>query len=426
MAFQFPTNEVEIKDYVTNQAMMAGKIGDDQVAQFIEEQAAMCPTASAAEAGANDDLRKAYMTLKIAEGADMSGAPAPKTPVTRGKGGKAAPVSTLTAAQSAALEQHVLDTMKSRADATANCKVRNFFIARPVSADYIPEGTMGTIKVDSWKNIADKIASGEYVVCEDSQKGDKTILSKTNYEKLAQSAKNGSADVLVARTDKPGAAIGYEINVAMAPNAPENLQIYSKQAAKSFLELKTSGYLTADPDNLGLTLRSATRNSKDASKQSYEVTVLADTNKKAAVEGKHFKSVRRVTATKVEKTLKSELSFYVNKRNVVDGKIGDLIVNDKGEARRWAIRASVVATVFELEIIPEYEGTLPTGTYDPTKAITDPDKLRAITQATVRDLAVTLSDKGSAFAIDERLRDDLNALRQAIAPAGGAAENVGA
>lgn len=431
--FVLPSTEKLLMEQLATAGASAGQIGEEMLNAWIKQQAALAPEATCTELGAVTDAQKAYVTLQIAAGAGIDTTVNPSATVTPKNGTrtpKARPTSKLTPAQEASLQAHVMNTMAQKQNVSNNSSIAMFFVARPTSAEYIDEGTKGIIKSESWKNIADKIASGEYVVVDDFQdKEGNTVLSKSNYDVLAAAAAAKSETVPVMRNDKVGASIGYLLKVSDAPGAHGEEQAYPKTAMQHFVEMKAAGYIKAGADTMGVQLRTLTVKSNDPQKADTKRVVLSDTNKKAAVEANNYISVRKVTPTMEKKSQKSELVFYVNKKTVTTDNQGKKVVganfqtDTKGNVRKFAIRATVECQVHALEMLKEYEGVFPSGKVDPTKPL-DGEQLAKVAAATVQDLAITLSDRSATFVVDQRLQDALKELQEVINTEQAAPQNV--
>lgn len=430
--FVLPASNEDLMKDLNEWGAMEGHVGEDMLNAWIQSQAALAPAATCQEVGATTDAQKAWVTCKIASGENLGGGNVTGTVAKAGgKRTVAKPASKLSPAQEAALQAHVASTMAQKANTSNNSSISKFFVARPTSEEYIDAGTMGTIKAESWKTITDKIASGEYQVCPDfADKEGNQVLSKTNYDLLVQAAAAKSETVPVMRNGKVGAAIGYNVEVSDSASAHADSQIFTKAALQHFVEMKAAGYIIAGPTTLGVQLRTITVKSKTPNTPETQRVVLSDTNKKAAVEAKNYTSIREVSPTLEKKTQKSDLVFYVNKAVVTTDAEGKKVVDKtkfqtdtKGNVRRFAIRASVECMVHGLNLMKEYEGVFPSGRIDPTKPL-DGDQLAKVAAATVHDLAITLSDRNNVFTVDERLRDDLQALQQVIGEEAKAPSNV--
>lgn len=412
--------EAQLKSDLVTWASQAAMITPDQVQAWIEQQAATAPAGTCDEVGATTAEQKAWVAMTIATGNNLPANPGQAKPKSTRKA-TSQPVSTLDAGQTAALAAHVQNTFKQKANLSNNSRIEKFFVARPASEEYIDAGTTGAIKAESWKSIQDKIKSGEYVVVEDFKNKDgQDVLSKTNYDILAKAAADKAENVLVMRSGSIGASIGYQVNVAEGPDAHGDEQIYTKENMKHFVEMKGAGYIVATSDTLGVVLKTATVKNAAANQPDSKRVVLSDTNKKAAVEAKNYLSIRDVEPTKSKKTQKSDLVFYVTKKVVKTGEDGKTTVTDqdvvdqKGKVRRYAIRASVECLVHDLTVKKQYEGVFPTGKVDPTKPLTG-ESLKKAAEATIADLAVTLSDTNNAVSIDQSLAADLEELKKIIA-----------
>lgn len=431
-------NEKEMNEQIAEWAAAAGFVGEAGIAEWIKTNAPLHPAARAKDLNLTTEVQQAWLAGAVAAGMLLEDESNPGATLPKNNNGgsakkgsvKSRPTSTLTAAQEAALQAHILSNIESMSAVSVNSSIPEFCVARPTSEEYIEEGTKGTIKVDSWKAIQDKIASGEYVVVDDfdNSKGER-VMSKSNYDILVQAAAAKSETVPVMRNDKVGPAIGYFVVVADTANANGENQLYTKEALQHFVEMKAAGYIKAGADTLGVQLKELTVKSKDPSVADTKKVVLSDTNKKAAVAAKHYRSIRAVQPAKEKKSQKSELVFYVNKKIVNKGQDGkpvvtnDFMTDNKNNVRKFAIRATVECQVHKLEILPEFEGKFPLGKVDPTKPL-DGTQLKKVANATVQDLAITLSDRSASLTVDPRLKEALESLKNVIGEQTGTPENV--
>lgn len=387
----------------------------DQEAE-IAKMAAACPAATAAEKGLTTDLDKAYETYLIETGAQNPTAIAPKS--------TSQPAVGVSSAEALQIQKTLMAQNTQRQAVSQNTSIDAYVFDRPAPQDIIPAGTKGAIVEKSWNTLMAKIDSGEYIVCENDGEevdADKRIASKSNFEALkAAQAAGQLVDVYVGKMST--APIGYIVNVANQTGANVTKKQMKREDLKNFLILETAGYILSSDTKPGAKLRyteSSTSNTV-AGKVTGGKTVLADANKKAAVEAGSYEVSRSVDSEAVETTLKSALNFRV--QVVKNGKVE--MKGDGVTPKTRTIRVSVTASVPGTTRKPEFVDTFGTGIRESNtdlSAVPEGKQLDKINEAQRNAIAALRAKANSVTEMSEvaHLSDKLAAFDAPKAQAPG-------
>lgn len=278
-----------------------GIVDPTELENEIAKMAAACPEATAAEKGLTTDIDKAYEVLMI-----NSGTAAPAVSPTSTVAVATAPTEQISAAEKMAINKTLVAQRNDRLAVSNTSSVEQLVLDRPDPKDWIPAGTKGVIDPKTWENIEKKYAN---VVVDD----DEEIASRSNYEKLkAAAAAQTPVDVYIGKLNTK--AIGYVMNLGTAVGQGTTQKQMTREEAANFLILEAAGYILSSGTKPGLKLRYI-KMKNDPKKPGHVIeakTVLADANKKAALEAGSYVISREVTAETKEVGCKSALAFRVD------------------------------------------------------------------------------------------------------------------
>ena len=375
-----------------------GILAPDKVEAEIANMAGQLAPATAAEKGLTSDIDKAYEVMMIQKG---SVAPQNTTEVST------QPTRTVSAAEQKQINMTLIQQQSTRAAVSANSSVEKYVIDRPAPSEYIPANATGVIPVESWKKIEEQW--GGKVLPDDDE-----IKSTTNYNQLKAAAEAGTpvAVYVGKQTFKP---IGYIINKGSAVGVASQPVQMTKEQAENFLALEAAGYILSSDTKPGLKLRFIKEHASKSKPGQFipAKTVLADANKKAAIEAGAYVVSREVTDEVKETGLKSDLCFKVD--------TGKPKANGNGNIIR-TIRVTVKSTVKTLERKSDFVDVFGTGKKESNKDLGDiptGKQLENITRAqqnAIIDLRAKLADPTGAIQVGQ-YADQLKAFD---APAGQA------
>lgn len=314
-----------------------GIIVPEQQDTEIVKMAAQCPVATATEKGLVDDVDKAYEVMLIQTGAGSVDPTATSAPAVT------SPVSAISAAESLQISKTLLAQQQDRAGVSANTTIEMLILDRPAPSEIIPAGTKGVIVEKGWKSFLAKIEgpNPEYkVLPDDGEEIDaaKRIASTTNFNTLKAAFEASTAvDVYVGGLNKK--PIGYMVNKGTAVGAGSSPVQMTREQLEQFLVMDTAGYVIASETKPGAKLRYV-KGRPDPSKPGQSTagkTILADANKKAAIEAGSY-DVSREKTTEVETTTcKSALQIRVE----VIGKTLSDGVTPKTVTKRISLKADL-------------------------------------------------------------------------------------
>ncbi|MCM1218451.1 MAG: hypothetical protein NC548_28520 [Lachnospiraceae bacterium] len=324
---------------IAQELLIKGIVEKSEIDANVAKMASQCPEATAAEKGLTTDIDKAYEVLMISKGS-ASPAPTSTSAVTT------QPVDTVSAAEKMAINKTLVAQHTDRLAVTNNTSIEQYVFDRPAPSDWIPAGTKGVIDPKVWENIEKKWAAA--VVPDTDQ-----VKSRSNYEILKAAAAAGTpVDVYIGSLNtKP---IGYIMSVGSNVGAANQTQQMTREQVINFLVLETAGYILSSGVKPGVKLRYI-KQKNDPRKPGHVIeakSVLADANKKAAVEAGSYVISREVTAEKKTVGVKSALSFLVD--------TGKKKQNGGGAILR-TVRVTVKADIPVLSRKPEFVDTFGTG-----------------------------------------------------------------
>lgn len=335
------------KEIVDQYLLQNGFIKEEAMQEELHRMAEQCPPATAAEKGLTTDYDKAYETyLILTKQQTVGGAPAAAMNPATTMAAVSQPTSTATAAETAAVSAAILNSFQDKLTAGMNSKIQLYLLGRPAPSAYIPEGTTGVIKAESWnKSIQSKIDSGAYRVLDDYTKDGKVIKSKSNYEALKAAVENGTP-VAVHVGPLGTRPVGYVLNLGATGADGSSVQTVTRQEAQQILTWKVNGYL-GEENGAALRLKTvASRTDKNNPGRAQAMkTVMVDVNKKTKIESGAYEAVREVSETRKPMTLKTELSFKVEDTTKMTGA-------QKHPTR--VIRASVTVELPTLRLVDKY------------------------------------------------------------------------
>lgn len=350
----------------------------DQDAE-IAKMAQQCPTATANEKGLTDDVDKAYEVMQIQQGTAVN--PAAGTEQTQ-----VAPTTGISATEQLNITKAIAQQQANRTQVSQTSSIDNLILDRPAPKDIIPAGTKGVIVESSWKNLLEKVEKGELVVCPDDGEdipADKRIASTTNWNTLKKAAEaKTEIDVYTGNLNtKP---IGYTVRKGSNVGQVASPVQMTREDLQRFLTLETAGYILAGDATPGAKLKSvkAKKSATTPGAVSPKKTVLADANKKAAIENNAYVVSRAVTKEQVSATCKSALRvrFQVPGQTLKDGVTPKTVTK----------RVSVTADIFTTERKPEFIDKFGTGISQSNSNLTEtPDakEQEKILEAQVRAIA---------------------------------------
>lgn len=322
----------------------------DQEAE-ITKMAAQCPEATAAEKGLVDDVDKAYEVMQIMKGGNTTAPTQTQTPAVT------APTSSISAAEELQISRTLLAQSQDRAAVSANTTIEALVLDRPDPKDIIPAGTKGVIVEKSWKSLMTKIDDGTYTVLADDTEAveeSKRIASTTNFNALKAAFEAGTAvDVYIGGLNKK--PIGYIVNKGTAVGAGNAPVQMTREMLEQFLVMDTAGYVVASETKPGAKLRyvKGKTDINNPGKTTQGKTILADANKKAAIEAGSYEISREKTTTLESTGCKSALQFRVS----VKGKF----MKDGVTPQTRTIRVSLKADLPTLERKAKYVDVFGTG-----------------------------------------------------------------
>lgn len=327
-----------------------GKINPVDQDEEIKKMAAQCPEATAAEKGLTTDIAKAYEVMLITTGAN-------NTPAVTQTAAVTSPMSAVSAQEELAISKTLMAQRGDRAAISANSAIDSLLLDRPAPADVIPAGTKGTIVKTSWENLQKKIKTGEYTVRPDDGEdvdADKRVASMTNYNTLKAAFEgNTPVDVYVGKlSTRP---IGYKARLGSLTGQADASKQMTRAQMEKFLVMDSAGYILSSENKPGVKLKyiKAKTDSKNIGKTKPGRTILADANKKKAIEAGSYEITRQVTANTQQTSCKSALNFKVT--------VKDKFMKDGVTPLVRTIRVSLQAVLPTLERKEEYLDVFGTG-----------------------------------------------------------------
>lgn len=400
------------KKLTTFLATTKGIIDPASAQAEIAKMAAQCPAATAAEKNLTTDVEKAYEVMMISTGQAAVADPTAVTAVST------APTPEMSAEEARNIGKTLAAQQTERAAVTANTTIESYVFDRPAPADVIPNGTTGLIRAKSWEDIKKKIESGEWTVLPDDGEEvepSKRIASTTNFNKLdAAFQANTAVEVYVGNlTTKP---IGYIVKKGSTVGTSNQAVQMTREDLQNFLILDAAGYINASKNTPGARLRyiPPKESKTEVGKRIPGRTVLADANKKAAVDAGAYEISREVTSESKAQSLKSALSFRVQKNNQT--------LADGVTKKVATVRASVTAEIPTLRRKPTFVEVFGTGEHESNGDLINPptkEQAKKIAEAQLK--AVQELRAKAASETDYTVVADLEEKLKAFnAPASGA------
>jgi hypothetical protein len=288
------------KSELAQHLVTKGIVAPADVEANIVKMAGTVAEATVADKGLTTDIDKAYEAMLIEKGMNTP-------PATQSNSVVVAPTESLSAADSLAITKTLAAQRHDRNNVSANTTVEKLVFDRPAPTDHIPAGTTGVISAETWKAIMDKF---EGKVCAD----DDECPSMTNFNALKAAAENGTP-VAVFRGKLNTKSIGFMMNLGSTVGSGKITKPVTREAASNFLVLEAAGYVLAGDTTPGLKLRyiKPKNDPRHPGKVIEGKTVLAEANKKAAIEAGNYVISREVDTTNVKEVgCKSELCFKVD------------------------------------------------------------------------------------------------------------------
>lgn len=313
----------------------------DQAAE-IAKMAGQCPTALAAEKNLTTDEDKAYEVMLIQTGSanPAKGTAQNETAVTPG----------ISAVEQTNIASVMLKEQENRMRVSESSAIDSYILAGPAPADIIPAGAVGEINKDAFEKLVGKVEAGELIVCPDDGddvEASKRIASTTNWNALKKAfADKTPVEVYIGQLGKR--PIGYVVRKGNANGtASQPVQLTSEELLQ-FMVLDGQGYIKSQGNQPGAKVKmiSPKNSSTTPGATTAAKTVIADANKKAAMEAGLYQISREATSEKVQKTQKSALQvrFQVKGKTLSDGVTPKTVVK----------RVSVTTECFGFERKPEY------------------------------------------------------------------------
>ena len=383
---------------ITKYLITKGIIQPDDVAKEISNMANSYPPAAAAEKGITDEIDKAYEAMLLAT---------KQSNPTATSGVSTQPTSTLSAAETRAINVQMNSEYEQRKAVTEASSVERLILDRPEPSEQIKAGTTMIINEDAFKNIDQKLANGEYKLLPDDAENANT----TNYNTLKAAMTNKTpVEVYIGKMSTR--AIGFEISHPTGVGAGTVTTQMTREDAQRFLVLDTIGYILASEKKPGLMLRHIAAKTKGIGKAQNERSVLSEKNKKKAMENGSFVVSREVVNDLKATGVKSKLYFKVATNQQKKDGSGPVV---------RIIRVSGKADLPMLQRRPEFVDTFGTGVKVANSDLLNaPDKKMAenINKAQRFALATLVQKFNNGDAEVAELSDRLKAF---MAPAGGVA-----
>lgn len=285
-----------------------------KIPEYITKYANMCPVATADENGFNE-LQKAYFVISKETAGGAPSAPVNPT-VTNPVATQ--PTSTISAAQQANISRQLMAEKAIHDAVSANTGIDNYVLDKPAPKDIIPNGTKAVINQKSWENFMKKVNDGTYTVCADDGEdiaADKRIASTSNFNTLKAAAEAKTpVDVYIGNlVTKP---IGYLVRKGTQNGTEATPVQMTREMLKDFVTLKGAGFVLASPGKPGVYLRyiKPQQDPDNPGKQKVGHTVLADKNKKDAMESGAYVISQEVTKETQTATVKAALPIRVTKK----------------------------------------------------------------------------------------------------------------
>lgn len=321
----------------------------DQEAE-IAKMAGLCPEATAREKGLADDVDKAYEVMLIQTNQQV----APTATV--------APVATqpgaaISAQEELQISKTLLAQKDDRAAVSMHSSIDSLVLDRPDPKDIIPTGTKGMINKKSWETFIDKIEKGTYTVCPDDGEGvdpEKRIASTTNFNTLKAAFEAGTpVDVYIGKlATRP---IGYIANLGNKVGKGAELKQMTREMMEQFLVMNTAGYILASDTKPGARLKYIQGHASNTNpgEQVQGKVILADANKKAAIESGSYEVSREATAEKTSQGCKSALQIRVT--------VKDKFMKDGTTPLTRTVRISLTAELPTVVRKPKFVDVFGTG-----------------------------------------------------------------
>lgn len=302
--------------------------------EVIPKLVQMAPTAQVATYGAESDIDKAYIAaVQLVGGAPVDPTVTAPTATTQ-------PVNAVLKADLDSYQMMLAQRDPQAKIISANTKIDKILLLNPEPKTYIPQGTMGTIKPEVWKNAMDKYANSV-------QPDDAEIASTTNFNTLKAAAEAGTP-VAVHIPELNTKTYGYIAQMGSATGTNSELQQKTREEFQAFVSLEANGYVVGAAGKPGVILKTITArpDKKHPGKMKPERSVLADTGKKEAIKAGNYDTIRQIKGDKKSlQNCKTELAFRVDTGKAKSNGDGNIIK---------AVRLTCQAEIFELETKDEY------------------------------------------------------------------------
>lgn len=289
-----------------------GKLTPPEQDEALQTYAKMCTENIAKQYGCETDVDKAYQMYLI----EIQGSQAPAPTATSDVAVQ--PTDGISAAEKVQISKTLAQQKGDRVTVSNNSAIESYVFDKPAPSEQIPAGTKGTINKDSWKKIEEKYKDK---VCPD----DDTLKSRTNFETLKKAAETDTpVEVYIGELNtKP---IGYIVKKGNAVGTQQAAVQMTKAALHDYLVLETAGYILASDTKPGARIKYAAQ--KPSTTKPGQIipakTLVADANKKKAVEAGSY-VISREVSKEVEPTVcKAALAFKVDtgeKKSNSDGNV---------------------------------------------------------------------------------------------------------
>ena len=328
--------EAEKKQKLASYLVSKGIFDPAQIDAEIAKMAETYPAAKAAEEGLTSNVEKAYAALTVSEGAP-TGTTAASTQ----------PTATLSSEDKSFINSKLREESKVREVTTRSTSISKLLFSKPAPDTYFNAQTKGTINVEAFEKIVEKVNKGEYEVLPDTD----DFKSQTNYNTLVAASKNAEGTPLAVHIGKmAGRPVGYIVStIDTTSNGAKTVQM-TRDEFEKFLILQTNGYVLAGTESdPGAALRYLDPKTTANGTQIEARTVVVDKNRKSAIESGKFDITQQAGKGTKSGSAKSEISFqvYVNANGARKLKAnGDPVVR--------TIRATLKVSVPEFEVKPAY------------------------------------------------------------------------
>lgn len=399
----------ELANYLVRSKGLVNPVEQDEE---IKRMAAQCPEATASEKGLTTDIAKAFEVMNITTGANVAPT-ATQAPVAAVQ-----PINAVTAAEELSITKALASQREQRAAVSGNSAIDMLLLDRPAPEDIIPAGTKGTIVKTSWENLMKKIDSGEYTVRPDDGEdveAEKRVASTTNFNQLkAAFESNSEVEVYIGKlSTRP---IGYIVRKGSVTGTADKTEQMTRDNLEKFLIVDTAGYILASESKPGVKLKyiKAKADTKNIGKVKPGRTILADANKKRAIEAGSYDITRQKTTDTIATSCKSKLNFKVT--------VKDKFMKDGVTPLVRTVRVTLTAVLPVLERKEKYLDVFGTGERESNDDLTQVptgDMAAKINNAQMKAIAILRQKQNDPASISELadIADKLKAFDTVGTPA---------